>query len=554
MQSCHTASAADEDNPETGLTWQALQHWQEAAVSSGAHVHQGYNREDLQCAEARRSSHRLAAPPAAEDQILKYVDVSAGSQVSGTLELTSVAAAAGVVAAHEAQRDRQQESLEANEEKYKAGDDCHDGACGGSSEELCKEEEVSTSHGSGRVSVGDRSLATPTSSVDLCTVSLGAACGAPDSDSSAFEALPALPGGGSSEEDKEEPSGDDDALLKQQLQKWQELEAPDDQAHRMQTESSQSAAPRELLLRPLLERYDPLAVTGIGSLGTVFRAWDRHGSETVAVKWMRSRPPKSSGTGVPTQIMREVQILLGFEAPNVVQLLEVHATMLEYVLVFEHVEGNLAERLEQLQHEDVLMPLPELRQTAKQLMQGVQACHCRQILHRDLKPENILISEPSGVVKICDFGLSRNFSPASLRPLQPFTANVVSLWYRAPEMLLGATLYSTSVDIWSAGCVVGEMATGDKWFPGDSEIGTLFNIFNVLGTPHEAIWPGVTKLPHFKHVFPKWRPSGLRFVRELRPSIEVQDLQAMLQDMLRLAPAQRPSARDALQYAFLQAN
>ena len=125
---------------------------------------------------------------------------------------------------------------------------------------------------------------------------------------------------------------------------------------------------------------------------------------------------------------------------------------------------------------------------AWQLLNGLSWCHAHRIFHRDLKPQNLLVQPPRGLLKLGDFGLTRAFS----LPLRTYTHEVVTLWYRAPEILLGAKDYACPIDMWSCGCVLGEMATGKPMFPGDSEIDELFKIFQVLGTPSEETWENVS--------------------------------------------------------------
>lgn len=137
-------------------------------------------------------------------------------------------------------------------------------------------------------------------------------------------------------------------------------------------------------------------------------------------------------------------------------------------------------------------------------------------MHRDLKPDNILIRKDK-VLKLCDFGLARTFS----LPIGVLTHEVMTLWYRAPEILLNQEKYSPVVDIWSAAHVIITMMLGDALWKGENEIDMLFRIFNSLGTPTEEFWPGVTNLPFYNKEFPKWpRRSIGKSVPDLDPLAE----------------------------------
>ena len=140
-------------------------------------------------------------------------------------------------------------------------------------------------------------------------------------------------------------------------------------------------------------------------------------------------------------------------------------------LVFEYVAHDLKTYMDQFQTSDdiserVGLPLPTVRSFLRQIIAGVGCCHTYRVLHRDLKPHNLLISGDGKHVKLADFGLAR----LSAIPNGPYTFEVVTLWYRAPELLLGANRYSTSVDVWSIGCIFAEMASGMPLFPGRSDM------------------------------------------------------------------------------------
>uniref|UniRef100_A0A2D4G9K0 Protein kinase domain-containing protein n=1 Tax=Micrurus corallinus TaxID=54390 RepID=A0A2D4G9K0_MICCO len=147
-----------------------------------------------------------------------------------------------------------------------------------------------------------------------------------------------------------------------------------------------------------------------------------------------------------------------------------------------------------------------------------------------------------GAIKLADFGLARAFGV----PLRTYTHEVVTLWYRAPEILLGCKYYSTAVDIWSIGCIFAEMVTRKALFPGDSEIDQLFRIFRTLGTPTESLWPGVTNLPDYKGNFPKWPRKDMKVII---PNLD-QDGRDLLLQLLMYDPNKRISAKAALNHEF----
>ena len=193
--------------------------------------------------------------------------------------------------------------------------------------------------------------------------------------------------------------------------------------------------------------------------------------------------------GVPGTTLREVSLLKELHHPNVVQLKDVFYMPQEskLYLCFEYCDFDLKKYMKSLQYK---LSGECIKSFTYQMLNGLSWCHSHRIFHRDLKPQNVLVDPKQGTLKLADFGLARAFTV----PLRTYTHEVVTLWYRAPEILLGGKQYSVPVDIWSVGTIIPEMVTGQPLFPGDSEIDELFKIFRLLGTPNEGLWEGVSQV------------------------------------------------------------
>ncbi|XP_045449529.1 cyclin-dependent kinase 2 [Melitaea cinxia] len=288
-----------------------------------------------------------------------------------------------------------------------------------------------------------------------------------------------------------------------------------------------------------MENFSRVEKIGEGTYGVVYKARDRITGNEIALKKIKL---ENEPEGVPSTALREISVLRELNHPAVVRLLDVLLADTKLFLVFEFLHMDLKRLMDITKG-----PLkPDLvKSYLKQLLDGVAYCHAHRVLHRDLKPQNLLI-DAEGHIKLADFGLARAFGI----PVRAYTHEVVTLWYRAPEILLGAKFYSTAVDVWSLACIYAEMASGTTLFPGDSEIDQLFRVFRALGTPGDEVWPGARLLPDYRAAFPRW-PA--RDARTLLPAAvrSLPHAAALFEAMLRYEPSERISARSALLHAYL---
>lgn len=238
----------------------------------------------------------------------------------------------------------------------------------------------------------------------------------------------------------------------------------------------------------------------------------------------------------------EISLLKELKHPNIVSLQDVIMEDNRLYLIFEFLSMDLKKYMDSLPSERML-DAELVRSYMYQITAAILFCHRRRVLHRDLKPQNLLISK-DGLIKVADFGLGRSFGI----PVRNYTHEIVTLWYRAPEILLGSQRYSCPVDIWSLGCIFSEMVTRKPLFQGDSEIDQLFRMFRIMRTPTEEIWPGVTSLPDYKPTFPCWNSFNLA---QQNKNMEPAGLD-LLQKTLVYDPAYRISAKEMLEHKYFQ--
>ncbi|KAL3501048.1 hypothetical protein ACH5RR_035497 [Cinchona calisaya] len=250
-----------------------------------------------------------------------------------------------------------------------------------------------------------------------------------------------------------------------------------------------------------VDEFERLNKIDEGTYGVVYRARDKKTGEIVALKKVKMDKERE---GFPMTSLREINILLSSHHPSIIDVKEVvvGSSLDSIFMVMEYMEHDLKGLMETMKQPFIQS---EVKCLMLQLLEGVKYLHDNWILHRDLKTSNILLNN-CGELKICDFGLARQYGS----PLKPYTHLVVTLWYRAPELLLGAKQYSTAIDMWSLGCIMAELLGKVPLFNGKTEIDQLDKIFKILGTPNETIWPGFSKLPGVKVNFSKHKYNQLR--------------------------------------------
>lgn len=297
--------------------------------------------------------------------------------------------------------------------------------------------------------------------------------------------------------------------------------------------------PREVLgglIPKSAENYDKLAKVGEGTYSNVYKARDKETGQIVALKKVRF------DTSEPESVKfmaREIMILQKLDHPNVVKLEGLATSRMQYslYLVFDFMKSDLSKIISRPEGR---LTEPQVKCYMQQLLSGLQHCHDRGILHRDIKGSNLLIDK-NGMLKIADFGLSNYYSP---KQKQPLTTRVVTLWYRAPELLLGATDYGTGIDLWSTGCLLAEMFAGRPIMPGRSEVEQLHRIFKLCGTPPEDYWKKLRISTSFRP--PRTYKPGLFEAFSEFPESAL----GLLTTLLALDPASRGCASSALQNEF----
>ncbi|XP_042731205.1 cyclin-dependent kinase 7 isoform X3 [Lagopus leucura] len=327
--------------------------------------------------------------------------------------------------------------------------------------------------------------------------------------------------------------------------------------------------------RARAKRYEKLDFLGEGQFATVYKAKDKVTGQIVAIKKIKLGHRSEAKDGINRTALREIKLLQELSHLNVIGLLDAFGHKSNISLVFDFMETDLEVIIK-----DTSIVLTQAHIKAYMLMtlQGLEYLHQQWILHRknsvlqlcfictsmsdavlldclsaaichvakecngilDLKPNNLLLDE-NGVLKLADFGLAKSFGS----PNRVYTHQVVTRWYRSPELLFGARMYGVGVDMWAVGCILAELLLRVPFLPGDSDLDQLTRIFETLGTPTEEQWPGMTSLPDYV-TFKSFPGMPLQHIF----SAAGDDLLSLLQGLFTFNPCSRVTATQALKQKY----
>ncbi|KAI9564505.1 hypothetical protein GHT06_008244 [Daphnia sinensis] len=300
-----------------------------------------------------------------------------------------------------------------------------------------------------------------------------------------------------------------------------------------------------------MDKYIVNGRIGEGAHGIVLRGIDKSSMKVVAMK--RIALKNINEQGLPNSAVRELLALRLIRHDYVANLVDYFSQGYSLVLVCEYLPIDLNEFL---RANVKPLAISHVKSYMWMLASAVEYIHSLHIMHRDLKPANLLIGF-RGELKVTDFGLCRVFRNPELvgstnaeKDQQLFTHQVASRWYRAPELLYGSRTYGPEVDLWAIGCIFGEMLKNSPLFPGENDIGQLCTVIQVLGTPDEEIWPGVSSLPDFHKISFTSTKKQVSF-NEILTEVD-ESSRIMLERFLRYCPKSRITAQEVLEAAYFQ--
>ncbi|KAK4519378.1 uncharacterized protein ATC70_009613 [Mucor velutinosus] len=283
-------------------------------------------------------------------------------------------------------------------------------------------------------------------------------------------------------------------------------------------------------------KYVKDAKVGEGTYAVVYSGTSVQTGRKVAIKKIKMGQFKD---GLDLTAIREVKYLQELRHPNVIELIDVFSHKTNLNLVLEYLDSDLEQVIKD---KSILFMPADIKSWMLMMLRGLDHCHRHFVLHRDMKPNNLLLTS-GGVLKIADFGLARDWGD----PGKQMTSQVVTRWYRSPELLFGAKEYSYAVDIWAVGCIFAELMLRTPYVAGDTDIDQLTKIFHALGTPSDADWPGMSSLPDYIQFksFPKV-PLRQYF------TAAGTDALSLLEQMLVFDPNKRWTAEECLSHSYFR--
>uniref|UniRef100_G3P601 Cyclin-dependent kinase 7 n=1 Tax=Gasterosteus aculeatus aculeatus TaxID=481459 RepID=G3P601_GASAC len=297
------------------------------------------------------------------------------------------------------------------------------------------------------------------------------------------------------------------------------------------------------------KRYEKLDFLGEGQFATVYKARDKTNDTIVAIKKIKVGHRTEAKDGINRTALREIKLLQELHHPNIIGLLDAFGHKSNISLVFDFMETDLEVIIKDT---SLVLTPSNIKAYILMTLQGLEYMHQHWVLHRDLKPNNLLL-DGSGVLKLADFGLAKAFGS----PNRVYTHQVVTRWYRSPELLFGARMYGVGVDMWAVGCILAELLLRIPFLAGDSDLDQLTKIFEALGTPTEETWPSLVLL-----VFPiclqgmSSLPDYVSF--KIFPGTPLEhiftaagdDLLELLQSLFTFNPLTRTTATQALKMRY----
>lgn len=348
------------------------------------------------------------------------------------------------------------------------------------------------------------------------------------------------------------PERDDRTIIKKQKK---------DDSNNASRSIHSSSSSSSLLLPPSssfhgcrsIEEYQQINFISQGTYGMVFKASCIKTGKIYAIKQIKASAQQTNKVGFSISALREINILLALNHPNIIKVHEmcVGSTMDKIYMVMDYCQNDLKACIE-LSKPKLPFSTGEVKQILVQLLSALDCMHKKWFIHRDLKTSNLLYNN-NGILKVCDYGMARKYGD----PIKAYTLEVVTLWYRCPEVLLGSPTYTTSLDVWSVGCIFAELILGKPLFPGEGEVDQINKIVSALGNPTEDKWKGCSSLPNYNKI--NWRASSYGKLREMLPMLSISSSTyldnsgySLLTMLLSMNPDDRITAADALMHPWLQ--